>query len=73
VTCCLLSALEVWPESRWLRLQSLTYEQIEQRIAERKQARQEKNWHEADRIRQQLNDNGILVEDTPGGTEWKVK
>jgi cysteinyl-tRNA synthetase len=60
-------------KSRWLRRQGLTYEQIEQWIAERNQARQEKNWHEADRIRQQLKDNGILVEDTPGGTEWKVK
>jgi len=60
-------------KSRWLRRQSLTYEQVERWIAERNQARQGKNWHEADRIRQQLNDNGILVEDTPGGTEWKVK
>jgi cysteinyl-tRNA synthetase len=60
-------------KSRWLRRQSLTYEQVERWIAERNQARQGKNWREADRIRQQLNDNGILVEDTPGGTEWKVK
>jgi cysteinyl-tRNA synthetase len=40
---------------------------------ERNQARKERKWEEADRIRQNLMEKGILVEDTPGGTEWKVR
>jgi cysteinyl-tRNA synthetase len=60
-------------KTRWLQQHALTAQQIEQWIAERNQARKEKNWPEADRIRQQLQQEGILIEDTPGGTVWKVK
>jgi cysteinyl-tRNA synthetase len=60
-------------KSRWLEQHALTAQQIEQWIAERNQARRDKNWPEADRIRQQLQQQGILLEDTPGGTVWKVK
>jgi len=56
-----------------LQQQGLTYEQVEEWITQRNQARKEKNWREADRIRQELHDNGIVIEDTPGGTLWKVK
>lgn len=60
-------------KSRWLEQHALTAQQVEQWIAERNQARKEKNWPEADRIRKQLQQEGILLEDTPGGTVWKVK
>ena len=60
-------------KDRWLQQQGLTYEQVEEWITQRNQARKEKNWREADRIRQELHDNGIVIEDTPGGTLWKVK
>ncbi|ENH95877.1 cysteinyl-tRNA ligase [Gracilibacillus halophilus YIM-C55.5] len=46
-------------------------EEIEQLIAERKQARQEKNFALADKIRDDLKDKGIILEDTPQGTRWK--
>ena len=36
-------------------------------------ARKEKNWQEADRIRLELKSKGVMIEDTPGGTVWKVK
>ena len=78
--CEVLGLLQYSPEvffnrkkTRWLRREGLTGEQIERWIAERNQARKEKNWQDADRIRQQLLEKGILVEDTPGGTEWKVR
>jgi cysteinyl-tRNA synthetase len=78
--CEMLGLLQYSPEgffnrkkNRWLRREGLTGEQIERWIAERNQARKEKNWQEADRIRQQLLEKGVLVEDTPGGTEWKVR
>jgi cysteinyl-tRNA synthetase len=46
-------------------------EQIEQLIGQRVQARKERNWAEADRIRAQLQEAGILLEDGPQGTSWR--
>ena len=46
---------------------------IKQLIADRDSARQSKNWAEADRCRDDLTKMGILIEDTPNGTEWKLK
>ena len=60
-------------KERWLKKGSVNREEIESLIARRDGARREKNWPEADRIRQQLRDKGISIEDTPGGTLWKVK
>jgi cysteinyl-tRNA synthetase len=51
----------------------ITPEEIEQLIAERTQARKDKNWPRADAIRKQLLDLDILLEDTPQGTLWKVQ
>jgi cysteinyl-tRNA synthetase len=48
--------------------------EIEQLIAERQAARQRKDFAEADRIRQQLGDRGILLEDSRDGRiRWKRK
>jgi cysteinyl-tRNA synthetase len=46
---------------------------IEQLIEDRRQARKQKDFAKADAIRQQLADAGILLEDTPQGTIWRVK
>jgi cysteinyl-tRNA synthetase len=48
-----------------------TPESIEQLIAQRLAARQSKNFSEADRIRQALLENGIVLEDGPQGTTWR--
>jgi cysteinyl-tRNA synthetase len=50
---------------------SLTDEQIEAAIATRLAARKAKNWAEADRIRDELKAQGIILEDGAGGTTWK--
>jgi cysteinyl-tRNA synthetase len=49
----------------------LTSEEIETAIQARKDARTRKDFKEADRIRDDLKERGILLEDGPGGTTWK--
>jgi cysteinyl-tRNA synthetase len=44
---------------------------IEERIAARAAAKKEKNWAEADRVRDELKARGIEIIDTPQGTKWK--
>lgn len=39
----------------------------------RLEARKEKNWELSDKIRDRLSDIGVVLEDTPQGTRWKVK
>ena len=46
-------------------------EEVEQLIAARQAARKERNWAEADRIRDELKAMGIVLEDTPQGVKWK--
>lgn len=48
-------------------------EDIEQLLEERVEARKNKNFARADEIRDQLENDGILLEDTPQGTRWKRK
>ncbi len=45
--------------------------EVEDLIAARQAARKEKNWKEADRIRDELKAMGIVLEDTPQGVKWK--
>lgn len=47
--------------------------EIDQLLVERKQAREEKNWEMADKIRDQLNAESILLEDRDGKTIWRRK
>lgn len=44
---------------------------IETLIEQRARAKKEKNWTEADRIRDELQRRGIILEDGPGGTRWR--
>jgi cysteinyl-tRNA synthetase len=46
--------------------------EIEARIAERQAARRDRRFADADRIRQELAGRGIILEDGPAGTRWKV-
>ena len=46
-------------------------EEVEQLIQERQQARKEKNFARADEIRNQLLEQGIILEDTREGVKWK--
>lgn len=45
--------------------------EIEALIAARKSARDQRNWQEADRIRNQLTEMGVVLEDNAQGTVWR--
>lgn len=46
-------------------------DRIEALIQSRNQARNEKNWTEADRLRMELQSLGVIIEDGPKGTTWR--
>jgi cysteinyl-tRNA synthetase len=46
---------------------------VESMIAERIQAKKDKNFKRADEIRTELTGKGIILEDTKEGTRWKIK
>ena len=56
-------------------LQNSTKVEVDDEIAklveERQQARKDKNYALADRIRDQLKEMNIVIEDTPDGIRWK--
>lgn len=55
------------------RKRGISQDEIERLIAERAQARKDKNWARADQIREELATKGILLKDTPQGTQWSFK
>jgi cysteinyl-tRNA synthetase len=44
---------------------------IEELIAARAEAKANKNWAEADRIRDELKEKGIVLKDSKQGTTWE--
>lgn len=49
----------------------ISSEEIEALIAERAEAKKNKNWGRADEIRDSLKAQGIILEDSAAGTKWK--
>ena len=49
----------------------LSAEAIDALLAERETARATKNWGRADEIRDELKEQGIVIEDSSTGTRWK--
>lgn len=45
-------------------------DEIEALVAQRDEARKNKDWSESDRLRDELQAKGIVIEDTPQGTRW---
>ncbi|MGA7615524.1 MAG: cysteine--tRNA ligase [Thermoanaerobaculia bacterium] len=50
-----------------------TDEEIDRMIEARNEARRQRKFDEADRLRDELTSRGIILEDTPGGTRWRRK
>ena len=51
----------------------ITESEIKNMLSLRDKARENKNYNEADRIRDELLDKGVLLEDKDGKTLWKFK
>ena len=61
----------------WLKFKksnaSISENEILIKINQRNKARADKNYEEADKIRDELLDKGVLIEDKDGKTVWKFK
>ena len=52
---------------------SLSDEEIEKLVAERTQAKKQRNFGRADQIRKELLEKGVVIEDSKDGVRWKRK
>ena len=53
--------------------QSLTDEAVDALVAERTQAKKQRNFARADQIRNELTEKGVVIEDSKDGVHWKRK
>ena len=54
------------------RAQQLDVDAIDRLVQARDLARTQKDWQQADELRQQLDDLGVILEDTAKGTQWRM-
>jgi cysteinyl-tRNA synthetase len=64
-------ALELTAEVRGVDQGASLPAELEALVAEREQARTSRDFARADEIREKLRENGVVVEDNPGGTSWR--
>ena len=63
---------EQWENYKRIKV-SISEGEINSKIELRNKARADKDYKEADRIRDELFDKGVLIEDKDGKTLWKFK
>ena len=77
VSACRFVGLLNESKENWLKFKIIkaliSEKEILQKIQERNKARENKNYEEADKIRKELLDKGVLIEDKDGKTTWKFK
>ncbi|MBP8590896.1 cysteine--tRNA ligase [Candidatus Shapirobacteria bacterium] len=56
-----------------LKSRNKNYSKIKELVEEREKLREERRWEEADKIRQEIEKAGYLLEDTAGGTKVRIK
>jgi cysteinyl-tRNA synthetase len=52
---------------------ALTPQLLDLLVTVRNDARERRDWKGADQIRNQLKEIGVVLEDTPEGTRWKIE
>lgn len=67
-----LGILQQDPEQFLQASAAVDVDKIEKLIAARNEARHQKNWAEADRIRAELSSLSVALEDTSQGTSWRI-
>ena len=74
---CNFIGLLIEPKSKWLEFKkdnlNISEKEILQKIKDRNTARDNKNYELADKIRSELSDKGVLIEDKDDKTTWKIK
>ncbi len=77
VSACQFVGLLNESKENWLKFKIskalISEKEIFQKIQERNKARENKNYEDADKIRNELLDKGVLIEDKDGKTTWKFK
>ncbi len=77
VTACNFIGLLTETKDKWLSYKkikiSIPEKEILSKIKERDKARNNKDYALADKIRKELSDKGVLIEDKDGKTIWKIK
>ena len=68
----ILGILRLEPRAFLTQGIDISVEEIEKLIAERAIARKRRDFKRADSIRERLAQSGIILEDTPHGTTWRV-
>ena len=76
-TACNFIGLLNETKSKWLEFKkdnlNISEKEILQKIKDRNKARDNKNYELADKIRNELSDKGVLIEDKDDKTSWKLK
>ena len=77
ISACKFIGLLNETENQWLEFKknnlSINETEILEKIELRNKARKNKNYKEADKIRDELLDKGVLIEDKDDKTTWKFK
>ncbi len=77
ISACNFVGILEQTKKEWLdfkkKKSSITEEDILKKIELRNKSRENKDYKEADKIREELLDKGVLIEDKDGKTSWKIK
>ena len=59
-------------KNKYLKINNISEEKINNMIIKRQRYKEEKNWNEADKIRDELYSKGIIIKDGSKKTEWDI-